>query len=319
MKLLNGYKRQSHDMKWFTNREWLSNLDIDHVLNYVSDKNKNYFHAGTYAKDFQSIVNGKCISDKCDLQMLPNMDDGVQYISFVLNTDVSSGPGIHWFCIFVDLLRGEVYVYDPASAKGNFENKYVDKLLNNISKKFSIDSTAIFKNRVQKQPANSGECGIYVLYFILKMIEYSKMYPIDTECNNTKTQKMWKNKNQKWENEEKEGSEYFPWFNPIARTLHKKKNDHTVYCGRPFDIFSTSSCFPDISKFNQHMADYIRQSIFCIEDQGVCMEPNENSQYAECSFMDVSSKDMVHFTHKNFGGRYINAEKLNKNVFFKQQ
>ena len=317
MKLLNGYNQKSYEMKWFKNREWLSNLDIDHILNFVSEAKANFYHGGTYAKDFQSVVNGTCLSDKCNLDMLPNEDDGVQYVSFVLNTDVSSGGGIHWFCVFVDLLRKEIYIFDPASTKTNYENRHVDKLLENISTHYDTDF-AIFKNKVQKQPPNSGECGIYVVYFILKMIEFSEKYPFQKKCIHDKTKKMWKNKSQIWEEDEKEGSEYFPWFNPLAQTLHQQKCKNTLYCGRPFDIFSTKACYPDITKFNEYMADYIRQTLFCITDNDTCLLPNEKSEYTECKFMDVSNKNDATINQTNYGGRAIKANKL-KNVVFKKR
>tara|TARA_B110000483_G_scaffold80470_1_gene100101 strand:+ start:1410 stop:2345 length:936 start_codon:yes stop_codon:yes gene_type:complete len=303
MEFLSGYEKQPHDMNWFHSREWLSNIEIDHILHFVSRKKQNFFHAGTYAQDFQSIIQGKCNSDKCNLENLPGHAEGVNYISFVLNTDKTSGPGVHWFCVFIDLSRNDIYVYDPASIDRNYNSKNVNRLVTNLNSHYNTKFT-VSNNLIQKQPLNSGECGIYVVYFILKMIEFSELYPLHSECNAEITKKMWKNKAHDWDCIERQDSEYFPWYNPIEVSLHQRKKHNTIFCGKPFDIFSTRTCFPDINKLNEYMANYIRKTLFCINENGTCILPNEDLEYNECSFMDMKSPTPNKTKHGGKPGRF---------------
>ena len=75
------------------------------------------------------------------------------------------------------------------------------------------------------------------------MIELSEMYPYSSECKTPLTEKMWKSKNKEWKDYEEENSTYFPWLNPIAKTLHNVDNDEVLASIRS-EILSLTNNFP---------------------------------------------------------------------------
>lgn len=272
---LKGYNRLEKSEDWFTSKEWLSNLDIDDILDFVSKKHSEFYHVGTFAKDFQEVKGGKCVnSDHCDLSILPTRDN-LKYLSVVLNTDVSTGVGIHWYCLFVDLIRMKIYVYDPAANTQHVENRYVQRLINKIRNKYETNRSTmnVVYNLHQKQPGNSGECGLYVTYFILKMIEFSEKYPFENTCKyHANTRKLWHGNNNSWYETENVNSVYKPWLDTVSGKLHETKvNGDVIFCGEPFFIFASNTCLTDIQELNEYMATYIRTVLFCIKNKnGTC-------------------------------------------------
>lgn len=306
--LLSGYNRLKKSKEWYDSGEWLSNIDIDHILDHVATTYPRFHHAGTYATDFQDERNNKCLhSDMCSLHKLPDIQK-TSYISFVINTDFSSGGGIHWFCLFVDLIRMKIYVYDPSANPKHVKNTYIERLIAKIKNKYESSNRKMktVYNLHQKQPASSGECGLYVTYFILKMIEFSEKFPFNNQCNAfPNTNKLW-NHNDSWTETEKPDHVYKPWLDKRSGTLHgtKQNDSNIIFCGEPFFIFASNSCLPDMDELNKYMAEYIRTVLFCIQnEEGECMKKEYKDIYGSCSFIrnTAQGKSNEHSIQRKIG------------------
>ena len=80
--------------------EWISNFDIEAVLNqYHNDLDDFYFY-GAVPIDFR-----KCsVSNLCRFSLDKHMDKGENKIGIVFNTDESDKSGKHWISMYIDIL-----------------------------------------------------------------------------------------------------------------------------------------------------------------------------------------------------------------------
>lgn len=84
----------------------------------------------------------------------------------VLNTDVQSGPGEHWVCLFADF-RGDTPIVEYFNSTGNPPPREVTAWLGTQQAKGVRTRIA---NRRAHQRYNT-ECGVYVLYYIRSRLE----------------------------------------------------------------------------------------------------------------------------------------------------
>ena len=79
--------------------DWLDNFNIDHVLKQNMEKYKDF-----YAIPFQMIDFAKQKSELATLE-LDKLTTQYNTAAVVINTDISTGKGKHWFAIFMDFRK----------------------------------------------------------------------------------------------------------------------------------------------------------------------------------------------------------------------
>lgn len=95
---------------------------------------------------------------------LPKSLKNLQFI--IVNTDVSSGPGIHWYCVV--RLKNLVEVFDSLGVSSDSQKEY-------ITSHFNFKGvTHITFNSTQLQPLTSSYCGEYVLMYL-----YERYFNLD--------------------------------------------------------------------------------------------------------------------------------------------
>ena len=96
----------------------------------------------------------------------------------VLNTDISSGNGIHWVCVFIDC-RSNPYTIEYFNSCANSPHENVTtwmvtqkQFLTKYNKSINEDKKVVMVNVVDTlhQKSNT-ECGMYVLYYIRCRLE----------------------------------------------------------------------------------------------------------------------------------------------------
>ena len=158
---------------WKSNpNTWLSSIDIEKVMKQYEMKYKNFKFIGPSPIDFDTKkLYGECVWDElCKLNIKKMLNKGVNLIGIIFNTDPHYLEGSHWISLFINLKLNKIFFFDsvgdPAPEEINVLVKRLIKQGINIKRNIVYDST----EGVEHQKKNT-ECGIYSLYFIIKMIE----------------------------------------------------------------------------------------------------------------------------------------------------
>lgn len=147
----------------FNNTEWLSNLDLDETLSKLDHQFPYYKHINFQMIDFD-------VHPKTELGTINFMDlynEGYRQFGCVINTDVRTGAGIHWFCIFINL-KEKPYTLEYFNSSGRSIYPAITRLFNdqrNIIGNY-LDTPKIVKNSLLHQTESNSECGVYSIYYI---------------------------------------------------------------------------------------------------------------------------------------------------------
>lgn len=201
-------------------RTLLNNFNIDEVLNQFVIAYPGFYHIPFQMIDFAE----QAISDKEILETYKDSIDGYNMIKHkrdqnlatvdivdkykhgyrtfgvVLNTDFSSGPGKHWFCIFIDLRNIDSDDSVPKSMRNKATNKHgggytcsnrkknaqilyfnssgnlplhqVTSWLSDAKMKLMLldKDVEIVRVATSRLQADDYSCGVWCLYFILSML-----------------------------------------------------------------------------------------------------------------------------------------------------
>ena len=161
----------------------LNNYNIDNTLILWAREFKNFYPCSFSMIDFKTVTNE---FGSIDLAQLINENNifyedpiyGKQYGPFktfgcVLNTDVSTGKGKHWVCVFVDCRPTNTWTVEYFNSSGNPPHKDVTEWMetqkNNLLKLNNSVKTIVVTNIVHQK--GNTECGMYVLYYIRSRLD----------------------------------------------------------------------------------------------------------------------------------------------------
>jgi hypothetical protein len=91
----------------------------------------------------------------------------------VLNTDVSTGPGKHWVCVFVDCTGPEVWTIEYFNSSGNHPTDEVAAWIEGARRdlrdhleRHKLHRTIAVVNYNQRHQESKSECGVFCLFYI---------------------------------------------------------------------------------------------------------------------------------------------------------
>jgi hypothetical protein len=148
---------------------WLSNFDIEEVLNKHHNNIKDFYFYGATPIDFRKCSVSQ---ELCKINVKQKRDNGYQKLGIVFNTDESSGPGKHWMAMYVDLsgknLEGQpgVYFFDSFGTSPMKEIKQLIKKIKDTDK----DNEYIITHNDRPIQKNTYACGFYCMHFIEHML-----------------------------------------------------------------------------------------------------------------------------------------------------
>ena len=153
------------------NQEWLNSLDINNVMKQFEKKHNNFEFIGPSPIDFDDHeMFGECVWEElCKFDLQKKIQDKKEKVGIIFNLDPHDKPGSHWVAMFVNIPKREMYYFD---SYGDSTPLRIKKLAKRIQEQ-SLQNGKEFKfleNPVRHQYSNS-ECGMYCLYFIIKLIE----------------------------------------------------------------------------------------------------------------------------------------------------
>lgn len=86
-------------------------------------------------------------------------------LAVVWNTDVDTGPGEHWICLFINFERKTICYFDSLYESINSD---INNTINELSRK--NPEFKVYKNKKKFQKGD-GNCGIFVIHFIVSQLE----------------------------------------------------------------------------------------------------------------------------------------------------
>jgi hypothetical protein len=186
----NKYFKPVAPTEWIDNPEqWLSNHDIEKVLNQYETKYPSFKSYGALPIDFALKSGSSClINEICTISISALMKRGIRYIGVVFNLDKHTESGSHWIALFVNIPAGEINFWDSVAKSAPKEveelmTKLYKQLIDIKEKKQTLYSKCGCKfekpvkqyNKIRHQYSNS-ECGMYSLYFIIEQLDNGKTF-----------------------------------------------------------------------------------------------------------------------------------------------
>lgn len=159
--------------EWKKNpNEWLSSLEIIDVMKQYENAYPSFTFIGPSPIDYDTHkLYGECVWEElCKFNLKSHLTNGKTKIGIVFNTDPHYLEGSHWFAVFIDCKKGEIYYFD---SYGDEPETQIIKLVNTIieqSKKIQDKPYTFMVNNKRHQYSDS-ECGMYSLYFIITMLK----------------------------------------------------------------------------------------------------------------------------------------------------
>ncbi len=161
-KLVKGYFKVKGPAN---NDNLLSNFDIDDVLDgWATSSFPNFYHIYFQMIDF---AKNRTELAKIDVTEMVK-ENKYNCLGVVLNTDVSTGPGKHWFCMFVDWREKPNVSVEYFNSSGNRPMREVQGWLIATNQYLNTAkfNSKIVMNSIQHQKDSDTECGPYSLYYI---------------------------------------------------------------------------------------------------------------------------------------------------------
>ena len=149
----------------------LDNNMIDECMEQWSKKYK------FYNIPFQMIDFYETGDELSTIDVPKLIKEGYETMGVVLNTDVSTGPGKHWFCLFIDA-RKLPYTIEYFNSSGSNPPTPVHRRMreigHDINKAFSLKGSdraqVVMANKDELQKSRT-ECGVWSLIYIYSRLE----------------------------------------------------------------------------------------------------------------------------------------------------
>lgn len=145
--------------------EWLSNEDIDNIMNQYEKKYLDFQFLGALPSNCQEL-------SFCKLYNI-DFDDyfrkGKCRLAIVHNLDEYGKGGSHWVATFINISNYCIYFCD---SMGYPPKKNIKKIVDTFNE-YCLNKTgekAIYKFNEKKYQTDNSECGVYSCNFIIRML-----------------------------------------------------------------------------------------------------------------------------------------------------
>ena len=158
-----------HPIEWDTNpTAWLSSEDITNVLTQYERAYPEFKYMGPSPADFYFRENGTCVWEELCRFNVHDLSRTKTKVGIIFNLDTHEGGGTHWVAVFMDLLKKKMYYFDSTGVSMK-EEPHIYKFFEKV-KKQDPEYVLLQNHPVEHQFGNT-ECGIYVLFFTILMLQ----------------------------------------------------------------------------------------------------------------------------------------------------
>ena len=163
---------------WYSNpRTWLSNFDIEAVMQQYQETHRDFVFVGVFPIDFASKDRtfSRCVSEEiCKLSIRDYINKKKKHLGIIFNLDRHDEPGSHWVTLYANFepknCNYGVYYYDSNALP---PGKEIKDLMKNLSEQIQTITKVPVKtgyNKTRHQFKNT-ECGMFCINFQLNCLE----------------------------------------------------------------------------------------------------------------------------------------------------
>ena len=157
--------------------EWLSSDEIINVMKQYERVFPEFAFLGPSPTDYFVKTRNKCVwEDLCKFNLKKYLDKKKTKIGVIFNLDPHNKPGSHWVALFINAEKRAIYYFDSTGDR-------VHRHINRFRKTVQAQAWQTLRQRytfTQNHPVEhqygDTECGMYVLFFIITMLEHDKFY-----------------------------------------------------------------------------------------------------------------------------------------------
>ena len=151
----------------------LSNFDIDNTIEQFIKKfpKRKCFHIPFQMRDFEKVG-----TELANIDIAKKFKDNYNTFCVVLNTDYSTGGGIHWFCLFGEKYDDHIELeYFNSSGREPLPEVqiWLNKTKHHLEKELNTETKIFYTTGIKFQDDNHS-CGVYCLAYIwLRLCNYN--------------------------------------------------------------------------------------------------------------------------------------------------
>ena len=91
---------------------WLSDYDIKKVMSQYERAYKDFRFIGPSPINYDKIKNFRCVwPELCNFNLSHYLKENITKIGIIFNTDIDTGPGEHWICIFINIDKQFIFMF----------------------------------------------------------------------------------------------------------------------------------------------------------------------------------------------------------------
>ena len=161
-----------HPDSWNRNpNEWLTSVDIEHVMKQYEKKYRNFEFIGPSPIDFDKhLLYNECVWEElCKFDVRKLVRRGKNKIGIIFNLDPHYMDGSHWISMFIDLQKRFIFFFDSTGDPIPDEIKTLMERIVNQASAIGIKLKEIINDKEHQR--KDTECGIYSLYLIIELLE----------------------------------------------------------------------------------------------------------------------------------------------------
>ncbi len=166
------YLRPAQPSKWKEDPDmWLDSTNIEAVMKQYEDAYPSFEFMGPFPIDFAApdpytkASSSQClIKEICALRVNTAISQGTKYIGIIYNLDPHFKDGSHWVANFIDIPSHQCYYFDSYGYEPPKQIQRFMKWLTTQDPQMKLSYNA---HRFQHKDS---ECGMYSLYFIIRML-----------------------------------------------------------------------------------------------------------------------------------------------------
>ena len=157
--------------------EWLSSVDINKVMRQYEENYPNFKFIGPSPIDYDhKELYGSCVWEQlCKFNLKEYKTQEVTKIGIVFNLDKHDQPGSHWVALFVDLDKGFIFYFDSNGVRAPTQIIKLKDEIRSQANEMGISLKYHTNNGMEHQKLD-GQCGMYVLYFIVQLLKEDRTY-----------------------------------------------------------------------------------------------------------------------------------------------
>ena len=163
---------------------WLSDKNIDTILSHIrkSFPDRHFYNIRFQMSDLDSPNYleklGHHNENLYEFDFKKKYEKGFRCFGVVINTDISTGGGIHWFALFIDLADLKNITIEYFNSAGTSPLPSINKTMKKIKyelhlyfhkKEAHTQIKEITSSRRQIQK-DSNSCGVYSIYYIISRV-----------------------------------------------------------------------------------------------------------------------------------------------------